>query len=82
MEILLMCSLTSNFDYERYSVPFQCGKRWYYSYNEGLSAQSVYYTFEEDAINLKAKGTVFFDPNKLSEDGTLAVLSFENVVKA
>ena len=76
-----MCSLTSNFDYERYGVPFRRGNRWYYSYNEGLSAQSVYYTLEEDAIDSKAKGTVFFDPNKLSEDGTLAVLSFEIVVK-
>lgn len=81
-----MESLTNNFDYERYSVPFQRGKRWYYSYNEGLKAQSVYYTLEEDAIDSKSRGTLFFDPNTLSDDGTVAVFcpvpeSLNNIVE-
>jgi prolyl oligopeptidase len=62
------------YDYERYGSPFRCGNRWYYSYNEGLRPQSVFYTLDEDAIDTNSKGTVFFDPNTLSEDGTVAVL--------
>jgi prolyl oligopeptidase len=66
-------SLTKTYDYERYGVPFRSGKKWYYSYNEGLRPQSVYYTVDGDAIESSEKGTVFFDPNTLSDDGTLAV---------
>ena len=66
-------SLTKTYDYERYGVPFRKGNNWYYSYNEGLRPQAVYYAVEGDAIDTKAKGKVFFDPNTLSEDGTLAV---------
>ena len=65
------CSLTQSCDYERYGLPFRCGDRWYYGYNEGLSNQSIYYTVKD--IDSKEKAEVFFDPNKLSEDGTIAV---------
>jgi len=48
-------------------------------HNSGLQAQSVYYTLEEDQIDTKEKGTVFFDPNTLSEDGTISVSSPQKV---
>jgi prolyl oligopeptidase len=74
--VALTFSLTNTYNYERYGVPFQRGKNWYYSFNEGLSAQSIYYTLPDDAIDSKVKGTIFFNPNTLSDDGTLAVLRF------
>lgn len=74
----LTSSLTKTYDYERYGVPFKKGNRWYYSYNEGLKPQSVYYSLDDDAIDSETQGTVFFDPNTLSEDGTLAVHPFGN----
>ena len=73
-DYLLRHSLTKTFNYERYTPPFRRGDRWYYSYNEGLKAQSVHYAIEKDRIDDKEQGTVFFDPNTLSDDGTLSVL--------
>lgn len=72
-EETLRHSLTKTYNYERYSAPSRRGDRWYYSYNEGLKAQSVYYAVENDQIDGKEQGSVFFDPNTLSEDGTLSV---------
>ena len=74
-----MRSLTKTYDYERYRTPHKEGNRWYYSYNEGLKPQSVYYSLDDDAIDSKAQGTVFFDPNALSDDGTLAVCPVGNM---
>jgi hypothetical protein len=68
-----MDSLTNTFNYERYGAPFRRGNQWFYSYNEGLKAQSAVYTIEGNAIDSTDNGTVFFDPNTLSEDGTLSV---------
>jgi prolyl oligopeptidase len=70
---MLKDSLTSAYNYERYGAPWRHGNRWYHSYNEGLKAQSVWYAIDSDAIDSTKKGTVFFDPNTLSEDGTLSV---------
>lgn len=61
-------------NYEKISAPFKEGDYTYYSKNDGLQAQSVYYR-----TNNKTKVTeVFLDPNKFSEKGTtsLAQLSF------
>src|SRR5579862_8210788 len=66
-------SLTKNYDFERFGLPFRRGDRWYYMHNSGLQSQSVYYSIEADKIDTKEQGTVFFDPNGLSEDGTVAV---------
>ena len=61
--------LTKLWDYEKYGVPFQEGDRYFYSKNDGLQNQSVLYTLK----NLEDKPRVLLDPNKLSEDGTVAL---------
>jgi len=62
------------YDYERLGTPFRYGDYFYYSRNDGLQNQSVYY---------RKKGTggeaeIFLDPNSFSADGTtrLGGLSF------
>ncbi|QEY51795.1 prolyl oligopeptidase family serine peptidase [Legionella longbeachae] len=63
-------------NYEKYSNPFKAGKHYFYSKNDGLQNQNVLYI--TDSIN--DPGRVFFDPNKLSNDGTAALVgsSFSN----
>lgn len=61
--------LTEIWNYERISAPSRIGKRYLYSRNDGLQNQSVLYI--SDSIN--DPGRVFFDPNKLSADGTAAL---------
>ncbi|WES96177.1 prolyl oligopeptidase family serine peptidase [Chryseobacterium arthrosphaerae] len=61
-------------NYEKISAPFERGDYTYYTKNDGLQAQSVFYR-----TNKKTKATeVFLDPNKFSEKGTtsLATISF------
>ena len=71
--VLILNSLTGFFNYERYGVPCRYGDRWYYTYNEGLKPQNVCYALDNDTIDSNEKGTIFIDPNTLSDDGTLAV---------
>ncbi len=61
--------LTKLWDYEKYSIPFKEGNRYFYSKNDGLQNQSVLYTLK----SLDDKPRVLLDPNKLSEDGTVAL---------
>jgi prolyl oligopeptidase len=56
-------------NFERYSVPFKEGGRYFFSRNDGLQNQSVFYTLPA----LDAKPRVLLDPNKLSHDGTVAL---------
>jgi prolyl oligopeptidase len=64
--------LTELYDYERYSVPTQQGGKYFYSKNDGLQNQPVLYV----ADSFDADGRVLVDPNKWSEDGTVAMRSF------
>uniref|UniRef100_UPI000BBCB08E prolyl oligopeptidase family serine peptidase n=1 Tax=Calothrix sp. NIES-2100 TaxID=1954172 RepID=UPI000BBCB08E len=76
--------LTKLWNYERYSIPFKEGEslensdneRYFYFKNDGLQNQSVLYTLK----TLDAQPKVLLDPNKLSEDGTVALsgLSISN----
>lgn len=61
-------------NYPKTGTPFKKGENWYYYKNNGLQAQSVLYTMK----TLEDSGEVFIDPNKFSEDGTVALsgLSF------
>ncbi|MEB3343665.1 prolyl oligopeptidase family serine peptidase [Okeania sp.] len=61
--------LTKIWDYEKYSVPFREGDRYFYFKNDGLQNQSILYTLP----TLDAEPKVLIDPNKLSEDGTVAL---------
>jgi prolyl oligopeptidase len=67
--------LTQMYNYTKYSAPFKRGELLFYSKNNGLQNQSVLYVKKNNA-----EAEVFLDPNKLSEDGTLALggLSFSN----
>ena len=62
--------LTEIWNYERYSAPSKIADNFYlYSKNDGLQNQSVLYK----ATSTADPGSVFFDPNKLSADGTAAL---------
>ena len=62
--------LTQLFNYPRLSAPFHRGETYFFTKNDGLQNQSVYF------IQKGENGTpeVFLDPNKFSPDGT-SVLS-------
>ena len=61
--------LTTLWNYERYSVPYQEGGRYFYSRNDGLQNQSVLYTMAK----LSDTPRVLLDPNTLAADGTVAL---------
>lgn len=67
---LIREQLTMYNDYVKQSVPgrWHDGK-YYFTRNDGLSNQSVLYRMD----NLGAKPQVVLDPNKLSDDGTVAL---------
>ncbi|HEY4415453.1 MAG TPA: prolyl oligopeptidase family serine peptidase [Verrucomicrobiae bacterium] len=61
--------LTTLWNYERYSVPFKAGGRYFYSRNDGLQNQAVLYTVD----SLDAAPRELLDPNTLASDGTIAL---------
>ena len=57
-------------NYEKFSIPTEYGNRWFINKNNGLQNQSVLYSMADlDGNDLR----VVMDPNKLSEDGTVAL---------
>ena len=61
--------LTALWNYERFSAPFEQGGKYFYTKNDGLQNQSVWYVAE----SVNDKGRVLLDPNRLSTDGTVAL---------
>jgi prolyl oligopeptidase len=61
--------LTQLWNYERYSVPYKEGGRYFYTRNDGLQNQAVLYTLK----NLNDTPRVLLDPNTLAADGTIAL---------
>jgi len=58
-------------NYERYELPVQEGPYTFYRKNDGLQNHSVLHVVDPDGSE-----RVLFDPNTLTEDGTLALASY------
>ncbi len=56
-------------NYPKYSATFKEGEYYYYFKNDGLQNQGIAYRQK----TMNGKPEVFFDPNKLSADGTVAL---------
>lgn len=65
--------LTEMWDFERYGTPFKRGGRYFYTKNNGLQNQSVYYWTK----SLSEEPKVLIDPNTLSPDGTVALTGLD-----
>ncbi|MBO0687458.1 MAG: S9 family peptidase, partial [Candidatus Dormibacteraeota bacterium] len=63
--------LTRLWNYERYGLPFKKGDRYFIFRNDGLQNQPVLYTMDSLDAELKP----LLDPNSLSAEGTVALLS-------
>ncbi|MBN2560346.1 MAG: S9 family peptidase [Phycisphaerae bacterium] len=61
--------LTKLWNYEKYSAPTKKGARYFFMKNDGLQNQYVLYTTD----SLDGEARVLLDPNKFSEDGTVAL---------
>ncbi|KAK9832937.1 hypothetical protein WJX74_002405 [Apatococcus lobatus] len=59
------------YNYPRYSCPQKEGKRYFWTYNSGLQAQAILQT----QADLNEDPRILLDPNKLSDDGTVAFMS-------
>ncbi len=65
--------MTELWDYSKALAPYKKGNRYFQERNSGLQNQNVLYVME--ALNTMPR--VLLDPNTLSEDGTVALSSFE-----
>jgi Serine proteases of the peptidase family S9A len=61
--------LTTLWNYEKYTVPFKRGSRYFFSKNNGLQNQFVLYTVDKWTDTPR----VLLDPNTWSKDGTVAL---------
>lgn len=64
--------LTKIWNYPRMSAPWKDGGYYFFTKNDGLQNQSVYYIMD----SLNSKPRIILDPNTLSEDGTVALTVF------
>ncbi|MCX6233472.1 MAG: prolyl oligopeptidase family serine peptidase [Bacteroidetes bacterium] len=61
--------ITSLWNYPKYGVPFRKGSHYFFSKNDGLQNQSIYYIQD----SLGGEPSILLDPNKFSQDGTIAL---------
>ena len=64
--------LTEVFNYPKSETPFKKAGRYFFSQNDGLQNQNV--LFYQDSLNGERK--ILIDPNKLSENGTIALSGY------
>jgi prolyl oligopeptidase len=73
--------LTDLANYEKYGTPFVKHGKYYFFKNDGLQNQSVLYVIdngvETDNYPSLQNATILLDPNKLSDDGTVALKSVD-----
>jgi prolyl oligopeptidase len=65
--------VTELWNYEKYSVPFKEGGRYFYAKNNGLQNQEVLYVQD----SLTSSPRLLLDPNTWSKDGTVALSGLE-----
>ncbi len=68
----LKARLTQLYNYPRISAPFRRGETYFFTKNDGLQNQSVFYV--QKGVN--GAPEVFLDPNKFSPDGTSVLGAF------
>ncbi|ARS42186.1 S9 family peptidase [Sphingobacteriaceae bacterium GW460-11-11-14-LB5] len=61
--------LTELWNYPKESAPFKVGEYYFFTKNDGLQNQSIWFIKK----GLAGKEEIFLDPNKLTKDGTAAV---------
>lgn len=66
--------LTKLWNYERYGLPRKYGAHYFFTYNNGLQNQNVLFTAA--SLDGDATKTELLDPNRLSEDGTVALSGY------
>jgi prolyl oligopeptidase len=64
--------LTKLWNYERFGLPHKRGGHYFYSRNDGLQNQNAIYMVER----LDGVPRMLFDPNNMSEDGTVALANW------
>ncbi|OTF82859.1 prolyl oligopeptidase-like protein [Euroglyphus maynei] len=64
--------LTDLFEYPRYGCPYRKGDNYFMEINTGLQNQNILYIMRGRS---DAKPEIFFDPNALSDDGTVSLSS-------
>lgn len=67
----LRSRLTEIWNYPKYGVPFKKGDHYFFFKNDGIQNQSILYLQSSP----DGESSVLLDPNKLSEDGTVALAS-------
>jgi prolyl oligopeptidase len=68
----LTARLKALYDYAKFGMPQRRGEIYFFSKNDGLQNQSVYYMQR----GLNGTPEVFIDPNQWSEDGTVRLTAF------
>jgi prolyl oligopeptidase len=64
--------MTQLWDYEKFTPPIKRGGRYFYTCNDGLKNQPVLYWMD----NIEAEPQELLDPNRFSEDGTVALIDY------